>query len=607
MTQSSLFGVLLLIYLVTQHQPECAAQLYLGRSQHFLMSPYYFFRTRWPTDVNRQHSSNVNWLRSKEKPVFCKPDKSLTSAGYTAINKQPKQADFLDFRATEEEKRLILELHNQLRQKVASGQEKRGSPGPQPAADFMPDLKWDKRLADSAWEWAKYLAQNRKFENGPEGTLYGQNLGFSMLYGTSSRTWDWVIDYEWSYGVNHMNCGSVGNFRSTWSPDKKEMMGHYNNHTHFSKPIGRYTQMVWAGTTHVGCAAIGYSFHQGEPVICLEHSGLVRLLYVCNYNPPGNIVGQPIYKPSSHIGSSFQHGWYKKESTLGHFSLILDENHNTMTQWLFHPLLLSFMMVLQVNSSPYWIRTGKENLNLPDIKEQPTLYCNTEPSRPIPSNLNNVRSHLHPPYLFRDGEQQPQDRIYDLRATEEDKKLILDLHNQLRQKVASKRESRGSPGPQPAAIFMPNLKWSDELARNAWQWAQNLQYKHEPDPINYGQNLHMSFSSHPKNTSDWANIINGKDGWFDEVDYMDCTNVVTFKSCQTASGKVIGHYTQMVWAETIHVGCASIGYYDDYNGYPFTPGQPYKQFYICNYSPRGNSPNQSVYKVDYSSSSDCQN
>lgn len=39
----------------------------------------------------------------------------------------------------------------------------------------------------------------------------------------------------------------------------------------------------------------------------------------------------------------------------------------------------------------------------------------------------------------------------------------------------------------------------------------------------------MSFSSQPKNTSDWANIINGKDGWFDEVDYMDCASVVTFR------------------------------------------------------------------------------
>lgn len=167
------------------HFPEgLSAQAYLGRSR-FLMSPYYFFRTHWPivsTDVHRQHSSSLNWLRSKPKPVFCTPDK--TFSGYTV--KQPKQADFLDLRPTEEEKQLILDLHNQLRQKVASGNEKRGSPGPQPAAAFMPDLviinsnkdydtnsnkfmslkKWDKKLADSAWEWAKHLAQNRKFENG---------------------------------------------------------------------------------------------------------------------------------------------------------------------------------------------------------------------------------------------------------------------------------------------------------------------------------------------------------------------------------------------------------------------------------------------------------
>ena len=34
----------------------------------------------------------------------------------------------------------IVELHNQLRHRVASGQEYRGSPGPQPAATYMPDL-----------------------------------------------------------------------------------------------------------------------------------------------------------------------------------------------------------------------------------------------------------------------------------------------------------------------------------------------------------------------------------------------------------------------------------------------------------------------------------
>lgn len=56
----------------------------------------------------------------------------------------------------------------------------------------------------------------------------------------------------------------------------------------------------------------------------------------------------------------------------------------------------------------------------------------------------------------------------------------------------------------------------------------------EPDPIKYGQNLHMSFSPHSKNMSDWANIINGKDGWFDEVENMDCANVIKFRYYQYA-------------------------------------------------------------------------
>lgn len=41
---------------------------------------------------------------------------------------------------TEEEKNIIVRKHNELRRKVASGQEKLGNPGPQPKAISMPDL-----------------------------------------------------------------------------------------------------------------------------------------------------------------------------------------------------------------------------------------------------------------------------------------------------------------------------------------------------------------------------------------------------------------------------------------------------------------------------------
>ena len=53
--------------------------------------------------------------------------------------------DVIEFQCTDEDIDLIVGIHNDLRQRVAWGQETRGSPGPQPAAVYMPDLvnNWD--------------------------------------------------------------------------------------------------------------------------------------------------------------------------------------------------------------------------------------------------------------------------------------------------------------------------------------------------------------------------------------------------------------------------------------------------------------------------------
>jgi hypothetical protein len=46
----------------------------------------------------------------------------------------------IEMEMTQDDIDSIVELHNELRHRVAYGQEDRGSPGPQPAAFNMPDL-----------------------------------------------------------------------------------------------------------------------------------------------------------------------------------------------------------------------------------------------------------------------------------------------------------------------------------------------------------------------------------------------------------------------------------------------------------------------------------
>jgi hypothetical protein len=59
--------------------------------------------------------------------------------------------------------------------------------------------------------------------------------------------------------------------------------------------------------------------------------------------------------------------------------------------------------------------------------------------------------------------------------TREEKRLILEEHNFLRQSVAM-----GQVPGQPAAANMQEMHWDDELAVKAQQWANQCTFQHDP-------------------------------------------------------------------------------------------------------------------------------
>jgi pathogenesis-related protein 1 len=63
------------------------------------------------------------------------------------------------------------------------------------------------------------------------------------------------------------------------------------------------------------------------------------------------------------------------------------------------------------------------------------------------------------------------------------------------------------------------------------------------------------------------------DGWASEGDYYD------YRRNRCARGRNCGHYTQVVWADTVRIGCAA--HFCRRLDFPYTV--------VCDYGPGGNS------------------
>jgi pathogenesis-related protein 1 len=124
----------------------------------------------------------------------------------------------------------------------------------------------------------------------------------------------------------------------------------------------------------------------------------------------------------------------------------------------------------------------------------------------------------------------------------------------------------------PASPDLPPFEWSGEVAAVAQTYAEKCTFQHSGGM--YGENLYATSGS-----STPAEVVKS---WVSESANYDYAT----DTCKA----VCGHYTQVVWRGSAHLGCGVANCMDNS---PFGGGA--WQFWVCNYDPAGNFVGQKPY------------
>ncbi len=140
---------------------------------------------------------------------------------------------------------------------------------------------------------------------------------------------------------------------------------------------------------------------------------------------------------------------------------------------------------------------------------------------------------------------------------------------------------------------LPPLEWSASLAALAHGWARTLArdaciMRHNPDRGRVGENLlwagprvrrveRWTEPGGPRTTEITTQVQNLDapavvQSWADEARWYDAA----LGNCDAPAGESCGHYTQIIWSGTTHVGCGMAVCNDK------------GQLWVCNYHPPGN-------------------
>merc|ERR1712080_707277 len=174
-----------------------------------------------------------------------------------------------------------------------------------------------------------------------------------------------------------------------------------------------------------------------------------------------------------------------------------------------------------------------------------------------------------------------------------DIKLLVDRHNEIRRKVAKGLEEGGREGKkgQPSASNMMEMEWDPEIAKVAQTWVNQCIWGHDSRGMESGycgQNgAYAAGGGYPHSgKEERKKLAKFVDMWHGEVNNIDSDCVGSF--CKGNSTGTVGHYTQVVWATSVKIGCG-FRY--------FTKGGWSGTYVFCNYCPGGNWGGSPIYKV----------
>lgn len=138
----------------------------------------------------------------------------------------------------------------------------------------LPPLEWDEAVASFAQAWAAEL----KTRTG--GTCDVRKLPTPHRPSTGDFAQKYGENIAWYAGERRGEASVVRDWAS-----EKQNYDYAANSCAAAKQCGHYTQIAWRNSVRLGCAV----------ATCDGGEFGVQQIWVCNYDPPGNVVGEKPY------------------------------------------------------------------------------------------------------------------------------------------------------------------------------------------------------------------------------------------------------------------------------------------------------------------------